>query len=138
MLWDTLGLTSDAAHHDQTTSNLQVLVRLAGHEELSSGVDLEDAVELLLGDILDVSKSHNSRVGSDNVKLAKVLDGLLEERDDLWDDGDVGLDGDGVTAGFLDDLDDLLSGVGAVGVVDDNFGSTTAELAGHLTADTAS
>jgi hypothetical protein len=136
VLGDTLGLTSDGTHEDHTATNLEVLVGLTGNEELSTGVDVEDTVELLGCDILDVAESDDTGVGDGNVNLAKVLLGLLEELDGLLDVGDVGLDGNGVGTEVLDLLDDLLGGVGGVGVVDDDLGATACELESHLTTHT--
>lgn len=136
MLGDTLGLASDGTHEDDTAADLEVLVGLAGNEELATGVDGEDAVELLGGDILDVAEGDDTRVGADNVELAEDLLGLGEHGDNLVNVGDVGLDGSSVGAGLLDGLDDLLGGLGAVGVVDDNLSTATSELKGHLTTNT--
>jgi hypothetical protein len=136
VLGDGLGLARDGSHEDQAATDREVLVGLAGHEELTAGVDVEDAVKLLGGDILDVTERHDTRVGADNVELAESLDGLLEETDDLVDIGHVGLDGDGVGAVLLDLLDDLVGGRVAVGVVDNDLGAATSKLKGHLATDT--
>jgi len=138
VLWDTLGLTGDGAHQDDAAADGEVLVGLTGNEELSTGVDGEDTVEFLLGDVLDVAEGDDTGVGDDNVELTVVGNGLLEHLDGLGDLGDVGLDGNGVTTVGLDVLDDLLGGVGGVGVVDDDLGTTGGELSGergtHTTA----
>lgn len=136
VLGDSLGLTGDGTHKDDATTDGKMLVGLAGNEELTTGVDLEDTVEFLLGDILKVTEGDNARVGADNVELTVVLNGLLEEGDDLRDLGDVGLDGNGVTTILLDLVDDGGSGVVAVGVVHDNLGTTLGELSGHCLSDT--
>lgn len=132
VLGDTLGLAGDGAHQDEAATDLEVLVGLAGDEELATGVDAEDAVELLGGDVLDMAEGDDTGVGADDVELAEDLLGLGEHLDDLVDVGDVGLDGSGVGTGLLDGLDDLLGGLGAVGVVDDDLGTTTAKLHSHL------
>lgn len=136
MLGDTLGLTGDGAHQDDAAADGKVLVGLTGDEELATGVDLEDAVELLLGDVLEVTEGDDTGVGADNVELTEVLDGLVEELDGLGDLTNVGLDGNGVGAVLLDLLDDLVGSVGGVGVVDDDLGTALAELNGHSLADT--
>jgi len=136
VLGDALGLTGDGAHQDDAAADGKVLVGLTGDEELAAGVDLEDAVEFLLGDVLEVAEGDDTGVGADNVELAEVLDGLVEELDGLGDLADVGLDGDGVGAVLLDLLDDLVGGVGRVGVVDDDLGTTLSELNGHRLANT--
>lgn len=136
VLGDTLGLTGDGAHQDDAAADGEVLVGLTGDEELATGVDLEDAVELLLGDVLEVTEGNDTGVGADNVELTEVLDGLVEELDGLGDLTNVGLDGNGVGAVLLDLLDDLVGSVGGVGVVDDDLGTALAELNGHSLADT--
>lgn len=136
MLGDTLGLASDGAHHDEAATDLEVLVGLAGDEELAAGVDGEDAVKLLGGDVLDVAERDDARVGADNVELAPDLDGLVKELDDLVHVRHVGLDGGGVGARLLDGVDDLLGRLGAVGVVDNDLGAATTQLQGHFPADT--
>ena len=108
MLGNSLGLAGDGSHEDQTATNLEVLVGLTSDEELSTGVDVEDAVELLGGDILDVAEGDNTAVGADNVELAELLDGLVEHADDLVDIGDVGLDRGSVGPALLDQVDNLL------------------------------
>ena len=136
VLGDTLGLTSDGTHEDHTATNLEVLVSLTGNEELSTGVDVEDTVELLGCNILDVTEGDDTGVRDGNVNLAEVLLGLLEELNGLLDVGNVGLDGNGVGTELLDLLDDLLSSVGGVGVVDDDLGTTACELESHLATHT--
>lgn len=136
VLGDGLGLTGDRSHEDQATADREVLVRLAGDEELATGVDVEDAVKLLGRDILDVAERHDARVGADDVELAESLDGLLKETDNLVDVRHVGLDGDGVGAVLLDLLDDLVGGRVAVGVVDNDLGAAASKLKGHLATDT--
>lgn len=137
MLGNTLGLAGDGSHEDQTAADLEVLVGLAGDEELATGVDVEDTVELLGSDILDVTEGNNTAVGADNVELAELLHGLVEHADNLVDVGDVGLDGGGIGAVLLDQVDDLLSSGVAVGVVDNDLGTTTSKLESHLATDTA-
>lgn len=137
VLGHTLGLAGDGPHENQTTADLEVVVRLAGDEELAARVDVEHAVELLGGDVLDVAERDDAAVGADDVQVAPDLLGLGEHLDDLVDVGDVGLDGDGVGAGLLDGLHHLLGGLAAVGVVHDDLGAATPELEGHLTTDTA-
>lgn len=137
VLGNSLGLAGDGSHEDQTATNLEVLVGLTSDEELSTGVDVEDAVELLGGDILDVAEGDNTAVGADNVELAELLDGLVEHADDLVDIGDVGLDGGSVGPALLDQVDNLLGRLFAVGVVDNDLSAATSELESHLPADTA-
>ena len=55
MLGNALGLAGDGAHQDDAAADAEMLVCLTSDEELSSGVDAEDSVELFGGDILDVA-----------------------------------------------------------------------------------
>jgi len=136
VLGDTLGLTGDGAHQDDAATDGKVLVCLTGDEELTTGVDLEDAVELLLGDILEVTEGNDTRVGADNVELTEVLNSLVEELDGLGDITNVGLDGNSVGTILLDLLDNLVGSLGRVGVVDNNLSTTLSELNGHRLANT--
>ena len=135
MLGNALGLARDGAHQDDAAADGHVLVGLARDEELAARVDAEDAVEFLLGDVLEVAKADDARVGAADVELAKVRDRLVEELDGLVDVGDVGLDRDRVAAVLLDLGHDFVGGLDAVGVVDDDFGASLAELSRHCGAD---
>lgn len=137
VLGHTLGLAGDGAHQDDAAADGKMLVRLAGDEELATGVDAEDAVELLLSDVLDVAEGHDTGVGADDVELTEVLDGLVHELDSLRDVTDVGLQSNGVDLeGLLDFVDNLVGGVGGVGVVDNDLGTTAGELHSHGRTDT--
>ena len=59
---DALGLASDGTHQDDTATHLEVLVCFSCDEELSTGVDVEDAVELLWFDILQVTEGDDTGV----------------------------------------------------------------------------
>lgn len=131
VLGHTLSLAGDGAHEDDAAADGKMLVGLAGDEELAAGVDAEDAVELLFGDILQVAEGNDAGVGADNVELTVVLESLREELLSLSDVADISLEGDGVTALALDVVDDLLGGVEGVGVVDDDLGAAAGELDGH-------
>jgi hypothetical protein len=63
VLGHALGLASDGSHEDDAAANLEVLVRLAGNEELSPGVDGKHTIKLLHGNILQVAERNNARVG---------------------------------------------------------------------------
>lgn len=138
VLGHALGLARDAAHEDDAAVGFEVLVGLSGHEELASRVDVEDAVELLLGHVLEVAERHDARVGHHDVELAKVLLGLGEHGDDLGHVRHVGLDGDRVAAHGLDLGDELVGCLGAVGVVDHHVGTAAGELESRLTAHASS
>ena len=132
MLWHALSLASDRAHQDDAAANLHVLVGLTSDEELATSVDAHDTVILLLGDIFEMAKRDNTRVGAADVELAEVGNSPIHELGGLGDVGNVGLDGDCIAPNGLDLLDDLLSSLGAVGVVHDDLGTTTGELQSHL------
>jgi hypothetical protein len=137
VVFNTKQTGGDGRHEDETTVVLEVLPGGLADEELCAGVQVEDVVELLLGDLLGLVPALGAGVAHDDVDLAKVLLGFLEQTLDLGGLADVGLDGDGfgAGAGLLDELDDLVGGFLAVGVVDDNAGSAAAELNGTATTD---
>jgi hypothetical protein len=135
MLWNTLGLASDGSHEDDATANLEVLVSFTSDEELSTGVDIEHAIKLLLGNVLEVSKGHDTRVGGDDVDLSKMLLGLLEELHGLGHVGNVGLDGNRLATHFANLFAHFLGSGRTVGVVYDNVSTTAGELKSHLLAD---
>jgi hypothetical protein len=108
VLWDALGLDSDATHHNETATNRQCLVGLSCNEELSTSVDVHDTVVFLLGDILGVAKGDDSRVGADNVQLAKVRNSLSKHRNDVFNDRDISHDGNCITSRFLNLGDNLI------------------------------
>jgi len=135
VLWNTLGLASDGAHQNNAAANLEVLVCLTGNEELTPGVNVENAVELLWRDIFHVAERDDTGVGADNVELAEVLLGLVKQLDGLVNVGNIGLDGNGLASELLDLCDNLLSCLSAVGIVDNDISTTTGELEGHCLAD---
>ena len=135
---DAKQTSSNRRHEDQTSVVLEVLPRRLADEELGAGVEVKHMVVLLLGDLLGLVPALGAGVAHDDVDLAKVLLGFLEQTLDLGGLADVGLNGDGfgAGAGLLDELDDLVGGLLAVGVVDNNAGSAAAELNGTATTDT--
>jgi hypothetical protein len=132
VLWHALSLAGDGAHQDDAASNFHVLVGLTGDEELATSVDAHDTVILLLSDIFEMAERDNTRVGAADVELAEVGNNLIHEPGGLGDVGNVGLDGDCIAAYGLDLLDNLLSSLGAVGVVYGDLGTTAGELQSHL------
>lgn len=134
----TLGLAGDGTHQDDTAANLKVFVCFSCDKELSSGVDVEDAVKLLRFNILQVAEGDDTRVGNDNVDLSKVFLGLGEEVDDLVDIAHVALDGNGVSAESLDLCNELIGSFGGVGIVDNNISTTTSKFEGSLTTHSTS
>jgi hypothetical protein len=106
---DTKKASSNGRHEDQASVVLEVLPRGLADEELCAGVEVEDVVVLLLGDLLGLVPALGAGVAHDNVDLAEVLLGLLAH----------------LVGGFL-----------AVGVVDYDAGATATELNGAATTDT--
>src|SRR4051812_6590696 len=138
VLWNALRLSGDGTHHDQASANTEIFICFSRNEELPPGVNIHNAIILVLSDILDVTESHNTRIGAHDVKFSKMSDGVGEEPDDVLDDGDIGLDGYGVGSGSLDLGYDFVGGFAGVGVVDDDFTATTSKLKGHFTTDSSS
>lgn len=134
MIFHTFGGSADAAEHDQAPSNSQMLVCLLSHKQLTACIDHEDAVEFLGRDLGDVTEALNARVGNDDVEMAVVLHGFLEEVDDFGGLGNVRFEGDGFGALGFDLGDDFLGGGSAFGVVDDEGGTAFGELDGVLAA----
>ncbi|KAL3305557.1 versicolorin reductase [Colletotrichum asianum] len=138
------GVVGDAAHdggdgggQEDAAAAPAVLQALLGDEELAAGVEVEDVLVELLGDVLLGAPDLLARVGDDEVHAAEVGDGAVEEVDDLLGLGDVCLEGDGLGAHLLDLGDDLLGGAGGGAVVDDDVGAALAELEGDAASDTA-
>ena len=71
------------AHEDDAAVRAEVPVRLARDEELPARVDVEDAVEFLLGDVAQVAEGDDARVGTHHVQPVEDLDGLGEQTHDL-------------------------------------------------------
>jgi hypothetical protein len=138
VLGHTLCLTSDGAHEDDSAANFHPLVCLLGNEELTTSVDVEDAVELLRLNIGEVAKRNDTRVGAADVELAKVCDDIVHELYGLLNVTDVCLERSGVrsVAQCLDLLDDGLGTLDGVGVVDGDLSTALGELNGHRLSDT--
>lgn len=138
------GVVGDAGHlggngrgQDDAAPAAAVLEGVLGDEELAAAVEVEDLVEELRGHLGLLAPDLHARVGDDNVQVAKVLHGALEERGHLGGDRDVGLHGDRLGAHLLQGRDHLLGGRGALGVVDHDVGAALAQLHGDTPADTA-
>jgi hypothetical protein len=136
VLGDTLSLTGDRSHEDDTAANFHSLVSLLGNEELAASVDGHDTVVLLLSHILEVAERNDTRVGAADVELAEVLDDIVHQLYRLLDVANVGLEGMCVSSERLDFLDERLGSLSAVGIVNSNLGSSSSKLHSHLAADT--
>jgi hypothetical protein len=138
MLGYTLCLTSDGTHKDDPATNFHALVCLLGNEELTTGVDVEDTIKLLGLNIGEVTERNDTRIGAADVELAEVCDDIVHELRGLLDVANVGLEGGGVgaVAQCLDLLNDGLSALDGVGVVDCDLSTALGELNGHRLSDT--
>jgi hypothetical protein len=79
VLGHTLGLTSDGSHQDDAATNFHPLVRLLGDEELTTGVDVEDTVELLRLDIGEVTERDDTRIGAADIEATEVGDDIVHQ-----------------------------------------------------------
>lgn len=86
-----------------------MLKSLLRDKELAPAVEVENVVEILLGNIFLLAPDFGARVGDDEVQSSEVGDGFVEELDDFCGFGNIGLEGDGFAAEFEDFLDDGLS-----------------------------
>lgn len=136
------GVVGDARHdggngrrQDDAAAAAAVLETLLGDKELAPSVEVEDLVEQLLRHLELVAPDLHAAVGHDKVEPAKVRHGLVEEGDHLGRLADVGLDGDSLGTELLELRDDLLGGLAAATVVDNDRGAATAQLDGDTTSD---
>jgi len=115
-----------------------VLVCCLTDEELRPRVQVENVVELLLCDVFCGVPALGTTVAHDKVDLAECSLGLLEQAVDLADLGNIGLDGDGLSAvaKCLDGIADFIGGGLGVGIVDNDGATTASELDGTATTDT--
>jgi len=132
VLWNTLGLSGDGSHKDDSSTNFKVLVSLPSYEELSSSVDVEHTVELFLGNIFEVTERDDTRVAADDVQLSEVSLGLFEKTDSLRNNSNIGLDGNSLTTKGANLVANLFGSGRGVGIVDDDVGTTTGQFHGHF------
>ena len=138
VLGHTLGLTSDGSHKDDAAANFHPLVRLLGDEELTTSVDVEDTVELLRLDVGEVTERDDTRVGTADVEAAEVCNNIVHQLGGLLYIANVGLEGVGIStvAERLNLLDDCLSALNSISVVDGDLSTALAELNSHRLSDT--
>ena len=138
MLGDTLGLTSDGSHKDDTATDFHPLVCLLSDEELTTGVDVEDTVELLGLNFGEVTERDNTGVGAADVEAAEVCNNIIHQLGGLLDVANVGLESVsiGTIAESLDLLNNCLSAIDGVGVVDSDLSTALGKLDGHRFSDT--
>jgi hypothetical protein len=138
VLGDTLGLASDGSHQDNTATDFHPLVGLLRDEELTTGVDVEDTVELLRLDIGEVTEGNDTGVGAADIETAEVCNNIIHELGGLRNVADVGLEsiGIGTVSKSLDLLNDCLCTLDGVGVVDSDLSTALAELDSHRLSDT--
>lgn len=100
--------SSVRAGQDNATTIVEMLVAFASDEELSSSVDVENAIEFFRSDFFQVAEGNYSCVGADNVEFSEVGDCFFEETHGFVNVADVGFDGDGVGAEGFDLLHDFV------------------------------
>jgi len=115
---------ADAAGRDgadvdnASASGIEVFESGLGGEQEAEDVEVELLVEVLGRDGLDGAELVDAGIVDENAYGAKLGDNGLNEGADGIGIGDVGLDGDGLSAGGLDFSDELFGSGLAAGVVD--------------------
>ena len=107
------------------------------NEELPARIEIENAVEILLRDVLRELKSFHPRIRNHEIEPPKMRESLLEQGVDFSGFGNVGLDGDGAGAEGVELVDDAFGGRGGFTVVYDDEGAAGAEFKGYAFADAA-
>lgn len=134
VIWDAADAGRDRRGQDQATPVPAVLEGILRHKELAAAVEVEDLVKQR-GRHVHLGAPHlHARVGDDKVQVAKVRDGLVKELGDRLRLANVRLDGDALGAQLGELGDDLLGGLGAAGVIDNDIGAAPAELNGNAPA----
>jgi len=138
VLGNTLSLASDGTHEDDTSANFHPLVGLLSDEELPTGVDVENTVELLRLNIGEVTERNDTRVGAADVQSAEVCNNIVHQLRGLLDVANVGLEGVGISTvpKSLNLLDNCLSTFDGVGVIDSDLSTALSKLDGHGLSDT--
>jgi len=135
ILWST-GTSSNGGHQDDRALPLKMLVCLLGNKELRSGVSVEHIVVDLWGNLEKRGEVLFAGVGHDDIKTAEGLLALLEEPDDIWNLGNIGLNGNSVRAELLNLLNDGVGISSGISVVDNDLSASGSELKGDTSADT--
>lgn len=125
---DAADAGSDGGGHDEAAAVPAVLESVLGDKELAAAVEVKDLVEQLRGDVDLGAPNLHARVGDDEVKVAEVLHGLLEELGDGLGLADVGLDRHGLGAQLVKLRDHLLGRLGGAAVVDHHARTPLAEF----------
>lgn len=85
-----------------------------------------------------MAKAHNPRVAAHNVEPSEVLHCVCQKPRRLRDLSHIGLEGHRVGSQALDLGDYFLGRFAGIGVIDDDFGTATAEFDRHGCANAAS
>lgn len=152
VLWHAEILGRVGRHQDDTPTVVQMAVCLASHEELTSGVEANNTVKFLLHTIYAVreislgmvmpeaqdsnylryfsnmSETDNPGIAAHNIKSAKVSHGIVHQLNRLSDLADISLESNSVRAKALDLADNFLCRLARIRIVDNDFGTQTAEL----------
>jgi hypothetical protein len=103
---------------DAAAVGAEALGRFLGGQQQAQDVDVELAVEVLLGDVFQRRELVDAGVVDQDVHAAERLLGLVEQTGDVGALGHVALDGDGLAAGGGDLGHHLVGALAAGGVVD--------------------
>ena len=135
MVGNTADGRGDGRGKDDPTASAAVLQALLCDEELAPAVEVEDLVEQLRSNLDFWAPYLHAAVGDDNVKVAEVLDSLLEELRDGGRVADVRLQGDALRAELGQLGNDLFGGLAAATVVDYDVGASPSQLNSNAPAD---
>ena len=120
---------------DAAAVAVEDLDRFLGGEQYTLDVDIELALEVLFGDLLDRRELINGGVVDENVEVAEGLFGFGEDVFHVLDFADIAVDGDGLAAGLHDLGDDAIRALLVGGVIDDDRGALDAESLGDAGTD---
>ena len=126
-------LCGNRGHENDSATMLKVHVRVLRDEELSTSVEIEDAIIVLLGNLVFRFEYLRPRVGHDDVKASKVGDGFFEESGHFSNFGHVGFDGECFAPCPFDLFHEGESSFRGVGVVDNDGSTALSQFEGNTT-----
>ena len=137
MVLDAQQARGDAGHENDAAAFLQVPERRLADEKLRARVQVENVVVLLFCHLLGLVPTLGAAVGHDDVEMAEVGLGFLEQPVDLADLGHVRLDARsaGSVPERFDDSTHFVRGGLAVCVVDHDGSAPLSEFDGTAAAD---
>src|SRR6202021_3862919 len=134
-IWRIDGGNGGANVDDAAARGVEDLQRLTRGLEQAEHIDIEVAMEVLLGEAVDGREAVNTRIVDQDIDVTEGLFGFGEEAPDVRCGGDVALHGDGLAALSGDIGDDLICALAAGSIVDDHLGPGGSEVAGDLRSD---